>query len=288
MGRKIFNAVNVLILALLALSCLFPFINVLAVSLSSSAAVSTGKVFLIPVDFTLESYKFVIEKPEFFRAFTVSVLKVLIGVPVNMILTIMLAYPLSKTKNEFKSRNLYMWFFVVTMVFSGGLVPWYMIINATGLINSFWALIIPSAVQVFNLVILTNFFQALPKGIEEAAYIDGASHWKILWKVFVPLSLPAMATLILFCVVTHWNSWFEGLILMNTPNKYPLQSYLQTVIVNRDVKLMTMQDVRLLSMVSERTSRAAQVFVATLPVLCVYPFLQKYFTSGIVLGGVKE
>src|SRR5690606_13789782 len=111
---------------------------------------------------------------------------------------------------------------LVTMVFSGGLIPWYMIIKSTWLINSFWALIIPSAVQVFNLVILTNFFKALPKGIEEAAYVDGASHWKILWTIFVPLSTPALATLVLFCVVTHWNSWFEGLILMNTPDKYPL------------------------------------------------------------------
>ena len=288
MGRKVFNAVNIIVLSLFALSCLFPFINVLAISLSSSAAVATGKVSLVPVDFTFESYKFVVEKPEFFKAFLISVWKVLIGVPVNMVLTILLAYPLAKSNREFRSRNVYMWFFMVTIVFSGGLVPWYMIIDSTGLINSFWALIIPSAVQVFNLVILTNFFKALPKGIEEAAYMDGASHWTILWRIFVPLSVPAMATLILFCVVTHWNSWFEGLILMNSPDKYPLQSYLQTVIVNRDVKLMTAQDARLLSIVSERTSRAAQVFVATLPVLLVYPFLQKYFASGIVLGGVKE
>lgn len=288
MGRTLFQTANVIVLSLFALSCLFPFFNVLAISLSSSPAVATGKVFLWPVEFTMESYKFVVEKPEFFQAFMISVYKVLIGTTVNMVLTILLAYPLSKSAREFKSRNVYMWFFLVTMVFNGGLIPWYMIIKSTYLINSFWALIIPSAVQVFNLVILTNFFKALPKGIEEAAYMDGASHWRILWRIFVPLSTPALATLVLFCVVTHWNSWFEGLILMNTPNKYPLQSYLQTVIVNRDVKLMSMQDVRVLTMVSERTSRAAQVFVATLPVLFVYPFLQRYFMTGIVLGGVKE
>jgi putative aldouronate transport system permease protein len=256
--------------------------------MSSSPAVAAGKVTLWPVAFTLESYKFVVEKPEFMKAFIVSVFKVLIGVPVNMVLTILVSYPLSKTRNEFRSRNFYMWFFVVTMVFSGGLIPWYMIISQMHLINSFWALIIPSAVPVYNVILLTSFFKSIPKGIEEAAHIDGASHWTILWKVFVPLSMASVATLVLFSIVTHWNSWFEGLILMNSPEKYPLQSYLQTIIVNRDVKLMTLQDARVLASVSERTSRAAQVFVATIPVLAAYPFLQKYFTTGIVLGAIKE
>lgn len=288
MSRKIFNVVNVTFLILCALSCLLPMINILAISMSSSPAVAAGKVTLWPVDFTLESYKFVVEKPEFMAAFIVSVKKVLIGVPVNMLLTILLSYPLSKTKAEFKGRNIYMWFFVVTMVFSGGLVPWYMIISQMHLINNFWALIIPSAVPVYNVILLTNFFKSIPKGIEEAAHIDGASHWTIMWRIFVPLSKAAIATLVLFSIVTHWNSWFEGLILMNSPQKYPLQSYLQTIIVNRDVKLMTMQDARVLASVSERTSRAAQVFVATIPVLAAYPFLQKYFTTGIVVGAIKE
>lgn len=288
MSRKIFNVVNITFLILGALSCLLPMINILAISMSSSPAVAAGKVTLWPVDFTLESYKFVVEKLEFMKAFIISVLKVLVGVPVNMLLTILVSYPLSKTKAEFKGRNLYMWFFVITMVFSGGLVPWYMIISEMHLIDSFWALIIPSAVPVYNVVLLTNFFKSIPKGIEEAAYIDGASYWTIMWRIIVPLSKASIATLVLFSIVTHWNSWFEGLILMNSPEKYPLQSYLQTIIVNRDVKLMTLQDARVLAAVSERTSRAAQVFVATLPVLAAYPFLQKYFTAGIAVGAIKE
>lgn len=286
--RKLFNVFNVMFLMLCAATCIFPFINVLAVSLSSSAAVAAGRVFLLPVEFTLESYKFVVEKPEFFKAFGISVLKVIVGVPVNMALTILLSYPLAKTKAEFRGRNFYMWFILITMVFSGGLIPWYMIISKMGLINSFWALIIPSAVPVYNVVLLTNFFKSIPKSIEEAAYLDGASHLTIMWRIFVPLSKASIATLVLFCIVTHWNAWFEGIILMNDTTKYPLQSYLQTVIVNRDVKLMTAQSLQVLSTVSERTSRAAQVFVATVPVLIVYPFLQKYFASGITVGGVKE
>jgi len=244
-------------------------------------------VKLIPVDFTLESYRFVTEKPEFLQAMIVSVKKVIIGVATNMLLTVFIAYPLSKDSNNFKSRKFYVWFFAITMIFSGGLIPWYMTIKMTGLIDKFLALILPGAVPVFNVMILMNFFRGIPKEIEEAAFIDGASHWKTLWSIYIPLSTPALATLTLFCIVNHWNSWFEGLILMNSPKNYPLQSYLQTVIVNRDVKLMMTKDVRTIRLVSDRTSKAAQVFIAALPVLMVYPFLQKYFTAGIVLGSVK-
>ncbi|MDL2323976.1 carbohydrate ABC transporter permease [Ruminococcaceae bacterium OttesenSCG-928-A16] len=286
--RKVFQVINVIILAILALLCLLPLLNLLAISLSSSSAVTTGQVSFWPVDFTLDSYKFVLEKPEFYRAFGISVAKVFVGVPLNMLMSIMIAYPLSRTKAEFRARNAYMWFFLITMVFSGGLVPWYIVISKLGLIDSFWALILPVAVPVYNVVILTNFFKGIPKEIEEAALIDGATYWQVVWRIFVPLSKAALASIMLFAIVNHWNSWFEGLILMNRPENYPLQSYLQTVVVNRDVRLMTSQNAAFITTVSERTSRAAQVFTATLPVLVVYPFLQKYFTTGVVLGGVKE
>ena len=287
LGRKIFIIFNYLFLTSTAIACLLPMVNVLAVSFSSSAAVGTGMVKLFPVDFTLESYRFVANKPEFLQALFISFKKVIAGVAINMSLTIFIAYPLSKESGNFKGRNFYIWFFVITMVFSGGLIPWYMTIKMTGLIDNFLALILPGAVPVFNVMLLMNFFRTLPKEIEDAAFIDGTSHWKALWKIYIPLSAPAIATLTLFCIVSHWNSWFEGLILMNSPENYPLQSYLQTVIVSRDIKLMLSRDVRTINMVSDRTSKAAQVFLAALPVMLVYPFLQKYFTAGIVLGSVK-
>jgi len=244
-------------------------------------------VKFIPIDFTLESYKFVAGKIEFLQAFFISIKRVIVGVIVNMFLTILVAYPLSKSPGTFKQRNFYLWFFLFPMFFGGGLIPWYMTIKMTGLIDKFLALILPGAVPLFNLILLMNFYRSIPKEIEEASFIDGASHWVNLRKIYVPLSLPALATLTLFCIVNHWNSWFDGLILMNSPKNYPLQSYLQTVIVNRDLKLMMTKDVRTINMVSDRTSKAAQVFIAALPVLLVYPFLQKYFTTGIVLGSVK-
>ena len=287
-SHKGFQGFNIVVLCFLALLCFLPFLNLLAISFSSSSAVTTGKVTFLPVDVTLNSYKFVLEKPEFYRAFTISLAKVAAGVPLNMLLSILIAYPLSKTKEEFHARNRYMWFFLITIVFSGGLVPWYIIISKLGLIDSFWALIFPVAVPIFNVIVLTNFFKGIPKSIEEAAHIDGASHWQIVWRIYVPLSKAALASIMLFAIVNHWNSWFEGLILMNKPDNYPLQSYLQTVVVNRDVQLMTTQNAEYITTVSERTARAAQVFVATLPVLMVYPFLQRYFTTGVVMGSVKE
>lgn len=286
--QKIFRIFNCVILSILCLSCILPFLNLLAISFSSSPQVAAGNVSFWPEDFTLKSYKFVLSKSEFYRAFFISVMKVLVGVPVNMLITLLVAYPLSKTKTEFRSRNFYMWFFVITMVFSGGLVPWYIIISKLHLIDSFWALILPVAVPVYNIVMLTNAFKDVPKGLEEAALMDGASPMTILFRIYTPLCKAMLATLVLFSIVSHWNSWFEGLILMNRPDNYPLQSYLQTVVVNRDVTLMSNSDMQYFNVVSDRTSKAAQMFVATLPVIIVYPFLQKYFTTGATVGAVKE
>ncbi|MFB9276066.1 carbohydrate ABC transporter permease [Cohnella cellulosilytica] len=286
-GRRLFIVCNYLFLLAVAAACLLPLLNVLAISFSSSSAVAAGQVTLWPVEFSLKSYEFVIGKPEFGNAFLISVLRVAVGMPLNMLLTILIAYPLSKDRRQFRFRNAYAWYFVLTMLFSGGLIPWFMTIKMTGILDTFWALILPGAVPVFNVILLLNFFKSLPDEIEEAAEIDGAGRWQALWRIAVPLSAPAIATLTLFCIVTHWNSWFEGLILMNRPEHYPLQSYLQTVIVGRDMALMTAADVARWAEISDRTSKAAQVFVAMLPVLLVYPFLQKHFAEGIVMGSVK-
>ena len=286
-SRKFFLVCDYLILTLMGLSCFLPLLHVLALSFSSSSAATAGKVGLLPVNLNLSSYRYVAAKPEFWRAAGISLLRVLIGVPLQMLVTVMIAYPLSKDKNEFKGRSIYLWFFVVTMFFSGGLVPTYLTINALGLIDNFFALILPGMVSMFNVIILLNFFRGLPRELEEAAQIDGAGYWTCLWKIFVPLSKPAMATLVLFSAVGHWNAWFDGLIYMNKTSNYPLQSYLQTVVVAKDLSMITSAEMMSLKDISDQTNRAAQVFLAMLPIICVYPFLQKYFTKGIVLGSVK-
>ncbi|TMY87285.1 carbohydrate ABC transporter permease, partial [Klebsiella pneumoniae] len=176
----------------------------------------------------------------------------------------------------------------ITMLFHGGLIPLYMTVKYTGIMNTLWALVLPNAVPVFNVVLLLNFFRGLPKELEEAAFMDGAGHWTTLWRVMVPLSAPALATITLFATVGHWNAWFDGLIFMNSPDNYPLQSYLQTVVINRDLSLVSSSDLKALAEVSDRTAKAAQIFLGALPILLVYPFLQRFFMKGIVLGSVKE
>jgi putative aldouronate transport system permease protein len=204
-----------------------------------------------------------------------------------MLMIILTAYPLSKETKALRLRTVYVWIFFITILFGGGLIPTYMVIQKTGLLNTIWALIIPNAVPVFSVVLLLNFFRGLPKELEESAFIDGAGHFTVLWKLFVPLSLPAIATLTLFSMVGHWNAWFDGIIYMNSPDKYPLQSYLQSVVIMQDLAVQSLTNDDLLKQISNKTFRAAQIFLGALPILLVYPFLQRFFMKGIILGSVK-
>ena len=291
-GRIAFEIINAVILVSAALTCLLPFINLLAVSLSSRSAAATGEIMFWPVDFDLSAYKFIIQSDKFFRALGISIVRVILGVIINIVLVVITAYPLSKSSKNFKSRTAYSWFFIFTMLFVPSLIPSFIVVQSFGLIDTIWALLLPGALPIFNMVVMLNFFRNLPKELEEAALIDGAGHWTILWKIFIPLSTPSIATITLFCIVGHWNAWFDGMIYMNHPENYPLQSYLQTIVINPEsiMRVMNPTDemAKLLQTLSNQTARAAQLFVATIPVLVAYPFLQKYFTTGLVMGSVKE
>jgi len=270
-----------------AILCILPFIHITAISFSSNNAAAAGWVGLWPKQFTTSSYEFVMQRTEFWRAMWVSFQRVAIGGALSLLMCILVAYPLSKESRQFRMRTVYAWIFFLTILFEGGLIPWYMVIKQLGLINSIWALVLPVAVPVFNIVLLLNFFRQLPKELGEAAFVDGAGHWTLLWRIYVPVSAPAIATITLFIIVQHWNSWFDGLILMNHPDKYPMQSYLHTVVINRDISLLSMSDQSAFQHISERTLKSAQILLGALPVLVVYPFLQKYFAKGIIIGSVK-
>ncbi|MCU0520406.1 MAG: carbohydrate ABC transporter permease [Anaerolineae bacterium] len=293
MGSKLFrpplaqSILNLVVLGLLGLLCLFPILHILALSLSSSTAAGSGRVTIFPVDLTTLSYRFVLDTPAFGKAFLISLQRVLVGTPINMALTVLVAYPLSRSPKAFRARGFFAWFFLITVLFSGGLIPWYMVIRQTGLIDKFWALILPGAVPVLNVILLANAFRNSPAELEEAAVMDGAGHWTILWRILLPLSAPVLATVTLFVAVGHWNSWFDGLILMNSPERYPLQSYLQTIIINPDPRMLTERDLAILKVINNRTTKAAQIFIAMVPILVVYPFLQRYFTAGVKLGAIK-
>ncbi len=286
-GEKVFAVFNGLITLAAALSCLLPFLNVLAISLSSNAMVSSGAVTFLPKGFTLTSYQYLLGKSQFWTAFFVSIKRVALGVALNMFITIITAYPLSKRNNQFGARKIYIWYFFFTMLFAGGLVPSYILINDLGLMDSMWALVLPSTVPVWNIILLLNFFRNIPSELEDAAYIDGAGQWRTLFQIYVPCSLPSLATLTLFCTVGHWNAWFDGLIYMDNPANYPLQSYLKTIFVDVVAMGVSSDNYHLIQELSDNTIKCSQIVIATLPILMVYPFLQRYFVSGLTLGSVK-
>ncbi len=286
-GSHVFNVVNVLILAFLALICIVPLINILAISLSSNAATTAGLVKLWPVEFTLKSYEYVAKRAAFWKSLGVTILRCALGVSLNVLLCVMTAYPLSKDNRKLRARTFYAWFFFITMLINGGLIPQYMTIKSTHLLGTIWALVIPGAVPVFSVVLMLNFFRAIPEELEEAAFMDGASHWSILTRIFIPLSKASIATICLFALVYHWNSWFDGIIMMNKPDQYPLQSYLHTIIIQGDTSVNSTTDWQTMALVSDRTVKCAQIFLSTLPIVAAYPFLQRYFVKGMVLGSVK-
>lgn len=298
-SRRIFLAFLTLFFIALCLSCVVPFLHVLALSFSHKIPATQGQVVLWPLDFNeqtkqtalglnFKSYLFVFEKPEFIRAFLISVERIFLAGVLTMAVVIVTAYPLSKPNAEFRGRTAYVWFIAVTMLVGGGLIPWYMIIKGLGMLDSIWALVIPGMAPAFSFLLLLNFYRGLPKSLEESAFLDGAGHWRILWQIYVPLSMPAIATLALFTVVGNWNAWFDGLILMTRPKNYPLQSYMQTLIASTSLQLMTRAKTELLRQISDRTVKSAQIFIGAVPMLMLYPFLQRYFMMGIIMGSVKE
>lgn len=291
-SRKLFLVINYIVLTIVSLMCILPFINLLAISFSDKTAVAANAVSFWPVGFNTAAYEFILGNDQFLRALWISVQRTVLGVLVNIILIILTAYPLSKSTQDFRLRNVFSWFFVVTILFSGGLIPTYMVVKYTGLMDTIWALVLPGAVQVFNMLVVMNYMRSLPKELEEAAYIDGAGHFQTLFNVILPVCTPTLATVTLFSFVGHWNSWYDGMIYMNTVDNDRLQTYLQTIVINPEAFFRNATNIsaelgNFLNLVSARTTNAAQLFLATIPILCVYPFLQKYFTTGLVMGSVK-
>ena len=205
-----------------------------------------------------------------------------------MFCILLAAYPLSKTSKQFPKRSIFMWILVFCMLFNGGTVPWYITMKGYGLVDSIWGLVLGMGLNVYNLILAVNFFKNLPAELEEAALIDGAGHWRILWGLYVPCSLPAIATLTLFFVVGHWNEWFSAQIYLNRTEQYPLQSYLQVLLTqSKNTQNLSLKELEELAKVNNRTFNSAQIVLSTLPVLLVYPFLQRYFVTGLTLGSVK-
>ena len=280
-----------IIVILLGILCFFPLWNVVCISFSSSLAVSGNRVGVWPVEFTLSAYKIILEDAQFWRSFGISVFRVVVALAINITTTVLLAYPLSKSKYEFKGRDIYMNLLLFAMLFSGGMIPNYMLIKNLHLLNTVWALILPGSVTTFNVILVMNFFIGIPKSIEEAAVIDGANPFFILLKIFIPCSKPVLATVALFSIVWNWNDFFGGLIYMTKIRNYPLMTYVQSLNINIAELVRGGAGAEALKdamAVSNKNLNAAQIVVAVVPLLFIYPLLQKYLISGMVLGAVKE
>lgn len=290
-GTRLRVIVIHVVVVLLALLCLFPIWNMVCMSFSSSTMVIANKVTFFPREFTLEAYNRILKDTQFFVSFGRSVLRVVLALALQLTMIVLTAYPLSKTVREFNGRNIVMTLMIVAMLFSGGMIPMYLLLKELNMINTIWALVLPSAVPISNMIMTMNFMTAIPSSLEEAAIIDGASPLQVLTRIILPCSKPSLATMALFSIVGHWNDFEGGLIYMTKREKYPLMTYIQTLTATVTDNLedgMTPEALEKLLEVTGKNLNAAKVVVATIPLMLIYPFLQQYLIHGIVMGAVKE
>jgi putative aldouronate transport system permease protein len=286
-GERLFNAANVMALAAIGMLCLYPFLYTLSISLSSAAEASREGWHLFPRQVSLTSYAMVLTNPSIITGYMNTILRTMLGTALTLLASCVAAYPLAR--REMPHRSLITFLIVFTMLFGGGMVPSYLLIQRLGLLNSVWALVLPGLLSAFNIIIIKNFFQSLPESLAESARIDGAGDWAVLFRIYIPLSKPVLATVALWTAVGHWNAWFDAMLYITDDRKQVLQTFLQRIVIQSSTKLMELgvADKAIVEFTSE-TIKAATIIVTILPIICVYPFLQKYFVKGIMLGGVKE
>lgn len=287
---RTFGVFTYVIITLMTLLCLLPLLHMVALSFSDKEAVSAGRVGIWPMGFNLEAYKMILSDQQYFRSFGVSVARVVVGTIYNIITTVLFAFPLAHEKKQWPSRNLYMLFMLFTMMFgNGGLVPWYFTIKKVGMLGTFWALVIPGGVAFGHVILLMNAMRNLPKSLRESAELDGAGYMSLLFRIYLPLTIPTLAVIVLYCVVDHWNEFFAARILIKKMEQLPLQSYIYSLRMT-ETHLSTLRTTELMKLetLSGRAFDAAKIVVATVPILLIYPVIQRFFVGGITLGAVKE
>ena len=288
LGTRFYVFFAYLVIAMFSIACIYPILHTLALSFSSKTAVNAGLVNIIPVDFSLEAYRFVVEGGAFFTAFGVSVKRTILGVALSMILTVLTGYPLSKTKSKFSFRNVYMWFFVFTMLFSGGMVANYLMITKyLHLKDNILVYILPALVSPWNMMLLRNFFATIPESLAESAKIDGANDMTILMKIVLPIAKPGLVTIGLFYALGYWNEWFKAMLYIDKENLITLQYLIMKILRNINFANTVAGSVGVSMNVPTYTSRMATLVVTIGPIVFLYPFLQKYFVKGLTVGGVK-
>lgn len=285
---KIFDLINIFLVAIMVILVVYPLYFIVIASISNPNLIYEGKVWLLPKDITFEGYQRIFSDSKIWLGYKNSIIYTFVGTIVNVSCTLMAAYALSR--RDLYGRNLIMFLFLFTMFFSGGLIPTYLVVKNLGLLNTMWALILPKAVAVWNVIVARTFFQTtIPNELLEAAKIDGCSDAKFFWKIVLPLSKPIVAVMVLFYAVGHWNSYFDALIYLNNEDLYPLQLILRNILIQNEASTQMMSDIDSLA-AKQRVSELIKygvIIVASIPLLVLYPFVQKYFVKGVMIGGIK-
>lgn len=285
-GERLFNFFNILFMLFIIVICVYPIIYVIFASFSNSNLLMAHRGLLVkPLGFSFDAYGKIFENPMVYTGFVNTMFILIVGVIFNMVLTLVGGYFLSRENVKWKKPIMIM--VVVTMYFNGGLVPTYLTVKGLGLENSLWSLILPTAVNTFNLIIMRTGFQSVPRELEEAARIDGAGHITILFKIFTPLIKPTLAVILLYYAVGHWNSWFNASIYLTDRELYPIQLVLREILIQNDTTSMTTGIASGETEAIAESIKYALIVVTTVPVLCIYPFLQRFFEKGVMVGSVK-
>ncbi|THF76562.1 carbohydrate ABC transporter permease [Cohnella fermenti] len=284
LGDRTLDAFTYLVLIAMGLITLLPFANVVSKSVSEEWAIVSGKVGLYPIGFQLDTLRYVVTNSQFLHSLWISALVTVIGTLASLVVTAMTAYPLSK--RELPGMGVIIVLFIFTMMFNGGIIPNYLLVRELNLIDHLGALVLPALVSVFNMLVIKSYFESLPASLEESAKLEGARNFTILFRIVLPLSGPVLATIGLFYAVYYWNDYFNPMIYINSTSLKPLQLYLQDIVMNADTSSLNRSAEELMNVPAEGV-RAATVIASTIPILLVYPFLQKYFIKGVLIGSVK-
>ena len=285
-GDRIFDAINVAALCLLLAVILYPLIYVLSCSFSDPLLVVQSKITFLPMQPTLVAYQRVFRNELIMTGYQNTLFYTLLGTALNVAVTTMMAYPLSR--HDFAARRPITMLTAFTMLFSGGMIPTYLVMKDYGLINSIWSMILPWAVSSYYVIIMKNYFRSISPSLEEAAVIDGAGDLQILVRIILPISLPFTMTFLLFYAVERWNEWWNAYLYINEKSLYPLQIYLREVLINMNNQLSLMAQITSGKKIPAQSVQMGTIVITALPILCVYPFVQKYFVKGVMIGSIKE
>lgn len=287
-GDRVFNIITITLVLLLTLIVLLPLMNIIACSFSKPAAVSSGKVLLLPVDFTLDNYKLMLKYNNIWIGYRNTIFYTLVGTTINVVMSLLCAYPMSR--KSFSGRKFFNKMFMFTMIFSGGMISQYILVKTLHMLNTVWAVLLPSAINVYNVIIVRTYIEtSIPAELEEATRIDGCTPFRFFIDFVLPLSKPIIAVIAMYYAVAHWNSYFSAFLYLSDSNLYPLQLFLREILVNSNIDTSSIADPEMIAAMQGISDalKYVVIVISTLPLMCIYPFVQKFFVKGVMIGSVK-